>query len=85
MKISLHIRTLPGMSSRFFYNLPEEADTAECLIFDLNGRLIENLALKADSHEILWKTDEILPGIYIYQLRYSGGVSPSFKLVVNNW
>lgn len=58
------------------FNLDEDTE-ANLIIYDLNGRLISQLAdghLSKGKHEFIWKADDLPSGIYLAKLIYGNSV-----------
>ena len=71
-----------GDQTTISYQLPESTNTAEIMVFDLNGRLIKNYPINKNESEITIKASEIGSGLFIYSLVQNGQELMSKKMIV---
>ena len=64
------------------YQLPSGTNTAEIMVFDLNGRLIKSFAINKNQSEVTIKASNIGSGIFIYSLVQNGQELITKKMIV---
>jgi hypothetical protein len=68
--------------TEFSYILPDENAKAEIHIYDVPGRLVDNIDVFGKQGHKLWDTRKIKPGLYFYVLQV-GNISATGKIVIS--
>ena len=71
-----------GDQTTISYQLPEGTNTAEIMVFDLNGRLIKTFPINKNQSELTIKASDIGSGLFIYSLVQNGQELLSKKMIV---
>lgn len=64
------------------YSVPATASNASLLIYDLSGKQITSFALDKNQTKILFNSDKLAAGIYIYSIMADGKILDSKRMVV---
>ncbi len=51
------------------FNLAGLSEKAEVIVTDINGMLVARLPMDKDKSSVSWSTDEVVDGVYFYQVR----------------
>jgi hypothetical protein len=71
-----------GDQTTIRYQLPEGTNTADLMVFDLNGRMIKSYVLNKNQSEITIKAAEIGSGLFLYSLVQNGQELMTKKMIV---
>lgn len=69
-------------STTIEYTLPKNTTNGNIEIYDLNGNFIKNFMVDNTSKNIVINNGEISSGTYIYNLKVSGKVLESRKIII---
>ena len=64
------------------YQLPDNTNSGEIIVFDLNGRLIKSYSINKNEKEITIKASDIGSGLFIYSLVKNGQTLITKKMLV---